>query len=1297
MKSIVIALSLLLFFASSRGDVVEKTFQFGEPEIKVDNGYTFIEFENTRLSGVPGEPALPYLAVKMLLPPGQIAKDIEIIFGTPVSLDGTFEIYPVQPSRPLSEGSAGEFRQSSKVYESEGPWPGKPHGIVTTQFLNGYSVAMTTLTPLQYYPASGKVIYHKEITVRITTTAGSSAENALMNLPHHAGAVARVQRLVDNPSEIINYPGPERSQDDYQLLIITTSQFSGEFGDLVDLYLARGIKTELVTTQEIGSLMTGQDLQEKIRNYIIQEYQDHGIQFVLLGGDVEHVPYRGFYCYVDSGSGYEDDGIPADLYYSALDGTWNDDGDNRWGEPGEDDLLPEVGVARYTVSSSTDLENMMHKSVSYQDSPVAGELRDPLLAGEHLWNNPETWGADYLDLLIGFHNANGYTTVGIPTDHNIDSLYERSGSWGGSDLKAKLNEGKSFLHHSGHANETYVAHLNSGDITNSSFYGLNGTDHNYTLMFTHGCNCGSFDYSDCILERMVNIENFAVAVIGNSRYGWFNEGQTEGPAAHLHREFVDALYNEKIHQIGLAFVEMKTMTAPWVTAPGQWEEGALRWNFYDINIMGDPAMGVWTDEPVTMQAAYQNAIPIGSPGMEVTVTSAGTQLEDYTCTVIKDGMIHGTAKTNASGVAWIEFDPVFTQIGAADLVVSGYNCIPEYFDLNIIPNTGSYVIYASHDIDDSAGNNDGEPDFGESIALGMELQNVGTQQAGDVQVNLSTADTYITITDGFENYGDIPGESFINVPAAFAFDIADNIPDQHMVLFELEIASGANSWNSSFTIIVNAPQLSIGTISVDDFAGGNGDGILDPGETADIIIVSSNTGHCACQDATGEISSSCQEITVNTSNCNLGELLPGESAQAVFNITVSPDAPIGSSVDINHQLSSGSYVEQKIFYLTVGLIFEDFETGDFSAFEWESGGNAPWTITSTNPYEGTYCAKSGNINDNQSTTLYVTMDVLSEDTISFYRKVSSEGSYDYLRFYIDNTMKAEWSGEKSWEKVEYVVPAGLHTFKWEYEKDWYVSSGQDCGWIDYIVFPGVSNAANPLNVTVSADPDEVCMGNSSQLHAWATGGTGNYNYEWTPTTGLSDPNIYNPVATPQETTLYTVTINDGNETVSADVTVTVFPVPETPIINQEDNYLYSSAAEGNQWYDSNGPVPGATGQVFYPEATDYYYTIVTNQYGCGSNQSNVIYFILTGAEERLQDLVSLYPNPTAGRIYIQPENTNGFLEVDIRNSLNELILSARYDTGKERTGIDLSNHPAGLYFIIIRTEEGSIAEKIILE
>jgi hypothetical protein len=183
------------------------------------------------------------------------------------------------------------------------------------------------------------------------------------------------------------------------------------------------------------------------------------------------------------------------------------------------------------------------------------------------------------------------------------------------------------------------------------------------------------------MEEMLTISNFAVAVIGNSRYGWFNEGTTEGPAAHLHREMMDALYHEKIFRIGDAFVETKIQTAPWVTAPGQWEEGALRWNFYDINILGDPAMAIWTAEPMDLDADYEDVMLISESMTDITITWNSIPMQDIICIISKDSVFYGSGITDANGDVTIVFDEPFTATGNALLSVSGNNCIPESFPI----------------------------------------------------------------------------------------------------------------------------------------------------------------------------------------------------------------------------------------------------------------------------------------------------------------------------------------------------------------------------------------------------------------------------------------------------------------------------------------------------------------------------------------------------------------------------------------------------------------------------------------
>ena len=131
---------------------------------------------------------------------------------------------------------------------------------------------------------------------------------------------------------------------------------------------------------------------------------------------------------------------------------------------------------------------------------------------------------------------------------------------------------------------------------------------------------------------------------------------------------------------------------------------------------------------------------------------------------------------------------------------------------------------------------------------------------------------------------------------------------------------------------------------------------------------------------------------------------------------------------------------------------EDFETADFTKFPWVNSGDGNWDITFLERYGGTYGAETGNINDNESLTLRISVECTSGD-ITFYRKVSSEPACDYLKFYIDGVEMVRWSGMEDWDAVSFPVTAGTRTFEWTYSKDGSISRGSDTAWIDEIVFP----------------------------------------------------------------------------------------------------------------------------------------------------------------------------------------------------------------------------------------------------
>ncbi|HOW24316.1 MAG TPA: C25 family cysteine peptidase [Bacteroidales bacterium] len=1044
---------------------IEQTYTFSNYAFTQKGDYSVITFEDCFLTGIPGEPVLPYCAVKLLLPPGHEAISIEFYGENETMLPGTYRIYPEQNVQPVSRGTSGTFIFNEHIYTKDQNYPEAQYGKLSTEYMNGHSVALSAFTPVMYNPVTGSVSYYQKVTIVLKTRESQVARQALSLLPAGRSGTEFIGQFIQNSQDLASYPSSQQRDESYSYLIITPEQFSQSFEEMRAYYLQCGLESSVITTEYISANYTGQDLQEKIRNCIIGEYTGHGIEYVLLGGDVEHIPYRGFYCTVQSSSVYESEDIPSDLYYSGLDGTWNDNGNGRWGEIGEDDLLPDVAVTRLPFSSQDELTRMLHKVLMYQQEPVTGELRDPLLAGENLYNDPETWGSDYLELLIGHREDNGYTTDGIPEDHNIEKLYAEVSSWGASTLLATINQGTSFVHHAGHANSTYVMYLYNGDITNSNFSQVNGVDHNYTLVYTHGCDCGGFDGNDCILEEMVKIDNFAAAVVGNSRYGWFNEGQTEGPSAHLQREFVDAIYHDKLSRIGRAHMESRIATSPWVNAPGQWEEGALRWCFYDCNVLGETAMPIWTDEPITPDVFYISAVSTGQVAMDVTVTYDGEPLENIRCVVMKEDAFNGIGITGSNGQATINFEEVFTEPGEAQLVISGYNCLTATYPITIIPSEGAYAVYAAHTVGDEGGNGNGIPESGEDIFLSIDIKNVGAQAATNASAVLSTEDPYVTVTDGQEDYGTIQSGEIISIENGFALEIAPDIPDQHTLTFLLTVTA-EDSWTSDFTITVNAPNLVMRKLSVDDEEAGNGNGILDPGETAHLLIEVRNLGMAASSAIIGQINTTDPYLEIIDGLFETDSLGPDEIIQATYLVALDPSTPMGTVVGLRSRITSGAYDVIHEYQLATGIITEDFETGDYSRHSWQFGGNSPWLISQENPFEGMYCSRSGEIDDTQTTQMMITAEVLTDDSISFHFRVSSEADYDFLLFYIDDVSVGQWSGQWDWSYTSYPVTAGLHTFKWIYKKDSWLSSGGDCAWIDNISFP-------PISVPVSVNENPV--------------------------------------------------------------------------------------------------------------------------------------------------------------------------------------------------------------------------------
>lgn len=1044
MKKVLLTLFLSMTCALFYAQTIEMTYSFDAPTLTKIEGYEQIQMRGCMQSALAGQPILPWQSVSLLLPQGQEAESIEVELYDFEEIAGNHQLFPYQPSRTTNDYTPRTLVKDERLYASKGVYPAESHGVVNTQYKNGYAFAFSTFTPVQYIPASGRVMVARSAKVRVHLKAAKADHSEMLwATPEVKNSI---KRLAQNPEMMASYETKGREVSAYDMLIITDQGFVSGYDEYCEYYNSIGLRNRIVTTADIYSSMTGVDNQDKIRNYIIQEYETNGIMMVVLGGDVNLVPYRGLYCYVTSGGGnQESSNIPSDLYYSGLDGTWNDNGNDRWGEPGEDDLLPEIGISRMSFKTSSELQNMIHKSFSYQQNPVLGEFHKVILAGEHLYDNPNSNGSDYLELLIGTHDDNGYTTTCYPVDYDFTKLYEEEGNWSGSLLKQAINAGTSYVHHDGHANSGYVAGWYN--ISNNDFSGADGINHNYTFFHSQGCDCGAFD-ENCILEKMVTIENFAVAVIGNSRYGWFNEGQTEGPGCHLEREMTDAQWNDRIGLLGCAISEGKAMTAPWVTAPGQWEEGALRWNFYDMNVLGDGAVNVWLDEPFTATVEYPEQIVVGSQTITVTVTDPnGSALKNYRCAIFMGDEMIAMGCTGEDGIAEIEFEGGLQNVGSMLMKVTGISSYPQTLELMAVPSNTPYVVYESQTL-----NGGDQVEYGGSYSFNMTLSNVGSVNASNVTATLSTDCEFVSIAQPTVNVGNLNGNQSVTIENVFAFTASTEIPNNTLIRFDLSCTDGTDTWESHFNVRAFAPDFELMSSILDP-----SNAFPSPYSGGTVHFMFKNKGGATASACHFEVFNSNPDIVITTKNWVFSNIAPGQEFGSDMKFTLGANVINGALYELPYVVSDGYHYLRDSYYLPVGQSMEGFETGDFSAFDWQS--TSPiyaWEVVTQNPYEGNYCAKSSSISDNETSALFITLDIAVESEISFFYKVSSESNYDKLYFKIDGTEKGNWSGEKSWTQATYQLTPGRHELRWEYSKDVSMSSGSDCAWIDNVVFPAAT-------------------------------------------------------------------------------------------------------------------------------------------------------------------------------------------------------------------------------------------------
>ena len=805
-----LTIALLTSLQMSAGAaVIYQNYDFTQPQLVPEFAGDIVVMENCRTTGAAGTPALPTFGVKLLLPPGEAAVSVEVLPGEPELLASDIRVAPHQQQVPLSySGPLTVIEADPAIYQQDQLYPQLLNSEPSTHFYRGHGLAFFQITTVRYNPVTGEIWWYPHLQVEVTTTPSLEAAASLRDLYRgDSGTQSELQSMVHNIPLLQDYPvDPADRIEDMDMVIITSSELETSFAPLAQFNNRRGIHTFIETTSWIYANVAGSDNQERIRNFIINCYQDLNIQYVLLAGDGDNsgagniIPKRGVYAStVYSRNRETDNSLPCDLYYGGLDGNWNSDGDGQYGEdnPEEADFIAEVHVGRAAVDNATEAANFVNKQMAYQQTPVTADCDEVLLAGELLWDDDGgtwTFGRTYMEELRLGSSNHGYTTSGIDNPALVDTLYDQytyyPGEWTPpSHLRPRLNNGVNLFNHLGHCNWSYMCRMDNSDINTLNFTN-NGLNHGYYIVYSQGCICGAFDENDCFSENWTGaISTGAVAIVSNSRYGWGYHYSTRGSSQYFHREFVDAVYGEGITSIGRANNDSKVDCLPWITG----DDMANRWCALELNLFGDPSLDIWTAEPGPLTADYNAAYVIGTGIFDVSVPGVSGALVALTF----EGELVARDYTNGLGNVQLQLNPAPLVPGDMELVVTAHNYLEYSGTVAVIPPTGPYVVFESCLVADD----NGELNPAESPRLTVGIRNVGIETVFGVNVNITTADEWVVMLDSDEFFGDLDPDETVIITESFQVSVAADVPENHLVHFDVEATDNTSGiWNSGFDL-----------------------------------------------------------------------------------------------------------------------------------------------------------------------------------------------------------------------------------------------------------------------------------------------------------------------------------------------------------------------------------------------------------------------------------------------------------------------------------------------------------------
>ena len=939
-------------------------------------------------------------------------------------------IYPAQPSLTKSQEALPTVIQRDLYLQNEFYQPdAQTVSIHALGVMRNIRIAELKIAPVQYNPVQGvlKILRSIDFEVTYLNPDVQKTQHYQLVYENHGFNSAKSQ-VVNTLSSSYKSQASKNitSQVPLKYIIVSNPMFKTALQPFVEWKKQKGFTVvEAYTDQpEVGTTNTS------IRAFLKSHYDNATLSnpaqtFVLLVGDTEQIP-----AFWKSGAAGSHHSHVTDLDYAEY----------------TDDYFPDCYYGRFSARTVQELVPQINKTINYETLNHFDESclnRAILIAGN---NVPTEWIScvngqinytynHYINSVFGFSEVYKFLN-----QENYSSIYDR------------LNQGVGIGVYTAHGTDTgwsgpMFSISNITNMTNTNRYGF---------FIGNCCNSNRYEQPVCFGEAFLRAENKgAVGYIGASNETVWEEDFYWAVGYRSQITPTPRYQTDKLGAFDKWFHTHNEDYSQWfITASGIIQGGNLAvesspsnlkqyyWEIY--NLMGDPSLMPWIKTPKTLTANYPPALTLSAQTMSVKTVP-------YSYIALRSGLnILAAAFTDENGNAELRFTPI-GETTPLTLVVSAQNYrfysvqIPVIVPLNAFLNIEQMLPHTVA--------------AGTTIPLNLTLKNIGTQNIESAYLKLYSDNPYLSILSDSLYAGDLSISDIKDIQG-FEITVAGNTPDKTVAALYFEMHYNGKTTIQKMYLELHAPQFKIQQAQVIE-------------SLNQINVVIKNIGTAQTGDYTVQAQSLHSAVSIAGGSLHFFNLDVEDEQSVEFPFTTNSETDLNSVYPILLTVYNTEQLVQDTVFFCPQKATEDFETENFLKYPWVNDAQNPWIITNSNVHAGVFSARSNsNLDHNQSSVLQIQWTSTIDDSISFYRSVSSEIDYDWLKFAIDDEVKEQISGENPYKRSVFFVSAGTHTFSFVYEKDRSERRGEDCAWIDNITFPasGTVQSQNPNVYITSHQP-----------------------------------------------------------------------------------------------------------------------------------------------------------------------------------------------------------------------------------